>query len=335
MAVPLLLPLWDYVDANGLPYAGGTVATFVPGTTTPADTWTDETESALNPNPVVLDSAGRAAIYGSGEYRVILRDADGNLIFDRNTTTIVSDAMAPVVDAPTIADALQLLGIQDLINAAVAAETTRAEAAEQALQTALNNEISRAEAAESNLQSSINHLQSEIDAINAQLAAEATATTWVQTYTRAQASTSLSITVPAGNKVQVTWSVNPGYNDYVQTPPNPTVRFYATGELRCDGVLIGICGYNSTSSPLVLGRTAPNAMANMQPLTTVLPVAQPNTWGIEMPYPLIGIDDPGSGSHTYVCTFYIHPDVVADSGWTDWPGNFGAMAHCWLLLELV
>jgi hypothetical protein len=42
--------------------------------------------------------------------------------------------MAPVVIAPTIADAVALLGIQALIDASVAIETARAEAAEAVLQ---------------------------------------------------------------------------------------------------------------------------------------------------------------------------------------------------------
>ena len=174
MALPLEGPFTQFVDADGHPYAGGTVSTFVPGTDTPKDTWTDEAGTVLNTNPVVLDAAGRAVILGDGDYRLIIRDVNGLLVWDGWATSIVSDAMQPVVSAPTIADAVALLGIADMISA----ETTRAETAENALQTAitsettratnaentlttdLNNEISRAEAAEADLQSQITALES-------------------------------------------------------------------------------------------------------------------------------------------------------------------------------
>jgi hypothetical protein len=108
----------------------------------------------------------------------VLSDVDGNLVWDQLSTTIVSSAMAPVVMAPTIAEAVRLLGIQDLIDAEatarsnadnalqgqinskanqsdLTAEINRAQAAETNLQNELNAEIARAEAAEANLQSQI------------------------------------------------------------------------------------------------------------------------------------------------------------------------------------
>lgn len=139
------------IDADGHPYAGGTLATYVPGTSTPKSTWQDEGLSALNTNPIILDSAGRCIIWGDGLYRTILRDAAGNLIWDQMSTTVVSSAMEAFALAPTIADALNQLGVQDLIDASVAVETNRATAAEAALGTRIDNEIARATAAETAL----------------------------------------------------------------------------------------------------------------------------------------------------------------------------------------
>jgi hypothetical protein len=93
-------------DADGHPYAGGTIETYIPGTSTPKATYLDPALTAANTNPIILDAAGRATMYGDGKYRLILRDAAGNEIWDIEATTIVSAAMAPVVEAPTIADAL-------------------------------------------------------------------------------------------------------------------------------------------------------------------------------------------------------------------------------------
>jgi hypothetical protein len=110
------------------------LSTYVQGTSTPKATWSDPGGTALNTNPVILDAAGRCLLYGDGLYRLVLQDAVGNLIWDQPASTIVSDAMAPVIAAPTIADAVALLGIQALIDTSVAVETSRAEAAEAALQ---------------------------------------------------------------------------------------------------------------------------------------------------------------------------------------------------------
>jgi len=172
--MPLLLPEPEvqFCDANGHPFAGGTVTFYTPGTDTLKDTWQDHDGTSLNTNPVILDAAGRAIIFGSGEYRCVLKDADGNLIYDQWTSSVVSDVMLPVVQATSIAEARDLLGITDAIQTetdralaaeanlqnAITAETTRATNAENTLTTDLNNEIARAEAAEASLQSQINGL---------------------------------------------------------------------------------------------------------------------------------------------------------------------------------
>lgn len=71
-----------FTDLNGDPLVGGKVYFYVPATSTPKDTWQDAPQTVLNTNPVVLDARGEAAIYGSGSYRQVLRDADSNLIWD-------------------------------------------------------------------------------------------------------------------------------------------------------------------------------------------------------------------------------------------------------------
>jgi hypothetical protein len=162
MAAPILVPVPQFCDADGNPYAGGTIATYVTGTSTPKETWLDPDRVALNTNPIVLDSAGRCQMWGDGDYRLILRDALGNLIWDQPSTTIVSAAMAPVVAAATIEDAVVLLGIDDLIAteaadraAADSTEQTARIAADNTLTTDLAAEVTRAEAAEADLQTQI------------------------------------------------------------------------------------------------------------------------------------------------------------------------------------
>src|SRR5580765_6449944 len=148
---PVPNPEPQFCDADGHPYAGGTLATYIPATTTPKTTWADHAGAALNTNPIILDAAGRCTMYGDGEYRLVLRDAAGNLIWDQYASTLVSAAMAPVILAPTLEDARRLLGIDDAIAAAVAVETNRATAAEAALGSRIDAETTRATNAENAL----------------------------------------------------------------------------------------------------------------------------------------------------------------------------------------
>lgn len=73
----------QFSDPNGAPYAGGKLYTYIPATTTPKLTWQDPNATVPNTNPIVLDSAGRAIIWGSGEYREVLLDQFGTTIWDQ------------------------------------------------------------------------------------------------------------------------------------------------------------------------------------------------------------------------------------------------------------
>lgn len=74
-----------FIDPNGDPYTGGSVYSYVPGTTTPSPTYTDETMSVANPNPVVLDGAGRAVMWTDLITRQVVYDMFGTLVWDRPT----------------------------------------------------------------------------------------------------------------------------------------------------------------------------------------------------------------------------------------------------------
>jgi hypothetical protein len=101
-------------------------------------------------------------MWADGDLRLVLQDALGNLIFDIPATTLISAAMMPVVTAPTLADALEAMGVNDLVEAEAAARSaadstealTRA-SGDTSLLTALNTEIARAEAAEAALSAQI------------------------------------------------------------------------------------------------------------------------------------------------------------------------------------
>ena len=96
---------------TGAPLGGGSVAFYTPGTTTLKTTWQDQAQTTPNANPVPLDSAGTALIWGSGSYREYVEDSLGNLISDSVTSAYgVSDSMAAVVGASSTSAALALLG---------------------------------------------------------------------------------------------------------------------------------------------------------------------------------------------------------------------------------
>lgn len=67
-------------DDNGDPLAGGKVYAYERGTSTPKDTYTDETLGTPNANPVILDSSGRAPIFLDGSYKIIVHDSSDVLV---------------------------------------------------------------------------------------------------------------------------------------------------------------------------------------------------------------------------------------------------------------
>jgi microcystin-dependent protein len=77
MAVVTPTPKTQFLDAAGVPLAGGKLYTYVAGTTTPQATYTDSTGSTPNSNPVVLDSRGEANVWlGEATYKFKLTDAN-------------------------------------------------------------------------------------------------------------------------------------------------------------------------------------------------------------------------------------------------------------------
>lgn len=94
-----------FFDDNGVPLALGSVTFYIPATSTPKDTWTNSTGVTLNTNPVLLDAAGRALIWGFGSYRQLVKDSLGNTIWDQ-----VTNFTAPTGN---------LIGLRTFINTAV------------------------------------------------------------------------------------------------------------------------------------------------------------------------------------------------------------------------
>jgi hypothetical protein len=88
MASPIPDGFNQYVDNRGNPISNGTVSYFHPGTTTHKPTWRDPAQTIINNHPIVLDSNGRAPIFGAGRYRQQVRSTNGNLLFDGETAWV-------------------------------------------------------------------------------------------------------------------------------------------------------------------------------------------------------------------------------------------------------
>jgi len=88
-----LLPnaVQQFFDNNGKPLSAGKVDFYVPNSSARKPIWLDATKSTPLPNPVPLNAAGRPngdqGIYGDGQYRQVLKDRNGVIIWDRLTSS--------------------------------------------------------------------------------------------------------------------------------------------------------------------------------------------------------------------------------------------------------
>jgi hypothetical protein len=75
---------WQFFDNNGTILSGGKLYTYSAGSTSPLTTYTSSTATALNPNPIILDSAGRVPaevwVNSSSIAKFVLKDANDVLI---------------------------------------------------------------------------------------------------------------------------------------------------------------------------------------------------------------------------------------------------------------
>ena len=78
---------------NGQFNAGGKVFTYAAGTTTPQATFTDSTGATPNPNPVILNAMGEAAIWltPTQAYKYVVQDSQGNPLY---TTDNINGALS-------------------------------------------------------------------------------------------------------------------------------------------------------------------------------------------------------------------------------------------------
>jgi hypothetical protein len=87
-----------FMNNNGQPLAGGRVYHYYVGTNNPKDTFQDAAETIPNTNPIILNSRGEAAIYGTGPYRQVLQTSAGVVIWDQVILDSGAEAVQTVDD---------------------------------------------------------------------------------------------------------------------------------------------------------------------------------------------------------------------------------------------
>lgn len=82
MAILIQVLAAGVTDNSGNPLDSGKAYIYEVGTTNPVDSWQDADLNTLHPNPVILDSVGRAEVFVNEDVRVLIKDADDNTILD-------------------------------------------------------------------------------------------------------------------------------------------------------------------------------------------------------------------------------------------------------------
>jgi len=91
----------QFIDANGNPYSGGKIHTYLAGTTTPATTYNDSLSASSNTNPIILDSEGRTpySVWFTDDvvYKYAVTDSADTPVFTEDNVSGINDFVIPTV----------------------------------------------------------------------------------------------------------------------------------------------------------------------------------------------------------------------------------------------
>ena len=88
----------QFLDAAGAPLVGGLLYTYEAGTTTPLATYTDNTNTNFNTNPVILNARGEASVWlGAAPYKFKLTDVSNIEIWTVDYITAPTSSVSPVL----------------------------------------------------------------------------------------------------------------------------------------------------------------------------------------------------------------------------------------------
>jgi hypothetical protein len=102
-----------FLNSNGMPLAAGQVYVYNYGTLTLATIYQDINETVSQQNPMQLDAAGTALVFGTGTFTFVAFDMLGNPVPGASSPAqgLVSPVMLPVTQASSIAAAVAALGL--------------------------------------------------------------------------------------------------------------------------------------------------------------------------------------------------------------------------------
>lgn len=102
---PIAFQLQSFTN-QGVILSGGLLYTYIGGTTTLQNTYTDSTASVLNANPIVLDSYGRLTtsiwVIGGVSLKIILKDSSGNTLATVDNIAGINDISLTLASPGTI-----------------------------------------------------------------------------------------------------------------------------------------------------------------------------------------------------------------------------------------
>ena len=102
-------PVQQFLDNNGNPISAGKLYTYASGGSTPLQTFTDSNLGTPNANPVILDSAGRAAVFlSSNSYKFVLKTAD-----DATTLWTRDNVQSLTLQQTVIGENLPMFGTEE------------------------------------------------------------------------------------------------------------------------------------------------------------------------------------------------------------------------------
>lgn len=91
MSILLEVLAGGVINASGDPLDSGKVFVYEVGTTTPVNVFQDAETTILHSNPLTLSTAGKAEAYVLQDVRLVIEDADGNLIDDLDAIGSISE----------------------------------------------------------------------------------------------------------------------------------------------------------------------------------------------------------------------------------------------------
>ena len=99
---------WQFFTDNGVPLSGGLLYTYAAGTTTPETTYTDNTGTTQNANPIVLDAAGRPPyeiwLTTNTTYKFVIKTSTNTLIGTYDNIPGANDASYVFTDLANTTD---------------------------------------------------------------------------------------------------------------------------------------------------------------------------------------------------------------------------------------